>query len=206
VSYPGESRPPNAVRTASCSRQSRIPLVLFAFSLMVMLHRAVPLSAQQNPDPEQRLKDLGLVLPSPTRAIANYVPAVRTGNLVFLAGHGPCGDLSEKVRGKIGQERTVEEGYEAARQTALCLLATVKAELGDLNKVKRIVRVFGMVNAVEGFTQQPQVINGCSDLLVAVFGDRGKHARAAVGVASLPLNWTVEIEMVVEVAGEQPFF
>jgi enamine deaminase RidA (YjgF/YER057c/UK114 family) len=110
--------------------------------------------------------------------------------------------LSEKVRGKVGQDRTVEEGYEAARQTALCLLATLKAELGDLNKVKRIVRVFGMVNTVEGFTQHPQVINGCSDLLVAVFGDRGKHARAAVGMASLPLNLTVEIEMIVEVANE----
>src|SRR5262249_16512192 len=149
-------------------RQAKIPLVLVTLALIVTLYGIAPLSARQNFDPEQRLQALGLVLPPPTRAIANYVPAVRTGSLLFLAGHGPCGEPGEKVRGKVGQERTVEDGYEAARQTALCLLATVKAELGDLNKVKRIVRVFGMVNAAEGFTQQPQVINGCSDLLVAV--------------------------------------
>jgi enamine deaminase RidA (YjgF/YER057c/UK114 family) len=181
--------------------QAKVQLVLITLSLATILQGVPPLSAQQSLDPEQRLKELGLTLPPPVRPVANYVTAVRTGNLLFLAGHGPCGELSEKVRGKVGRDRTVEEGYEAARQTALCLLATLTAELGDLNKVKRIVRVFGMVNAVEGFAQHPQVINGCSDLLVAIFGDRGKHARAAVGVASLPLNLTVEIEMVVEVEG-----
>jgi enamine deaminase RidA (YjgF/YER057c/UK114 family) len=202
VIYLCESIFSTPVRAAHRLRQAKMQLILSAFALVVTLQSAASLSAQPSSDPEQRLKELGLVLPSPARPIANYVPAVRTGNLLFLAGHGPCGELSEKVRGKVGQERTVEEGYEAARQTALCLLATVKAEVGDLNKVKRIVRVFGMVNTVEGFTQQPQIINGCSDLLVTIFGDRGKHARAAVGMASLPLNWTVEIEMVVEVAGE----
>ena len=159
-----------------------------------------PLFAQQDASPEQQLQTLGLTLPEPARPVANFVTAVRTGNLVFLAGHGPCGIPTEKVTGKVGKERSIEEGYETARQTALCLLATLKAEIGDLGKVKRIVRVFGMVNATDAFDQHPKVINGCSDLLVAVFGERGKHARAAVGMASLPFNWTVEIEMVVEVA------
>ncbi len=167
---------------------------------MATLLAPTALFAQSAADPEQRLQELGVVLPAPARPVANFVTAVRTGNLLFVAGHGPCGTPSEKVIGKVGRERTVDEGYEAARQTALCLLATVKAELGSLAKVKRIVRVFGMVNAVEGFEQHPKVINGCSDLLVAIFGERGKHARAAVGMASLPFNWTVEIEMVVEVS------
>lgn len=159
-----------------------------------------PLSfAQATSDPEQRLKELNLALPEPTRPVGNYVSAVRTGSLLFVAGHGPCGMSTEQSTGKVGRERTIEDGYAAARQTALCLLATVKAELGSLKKVNRIVRVFGMVNAIDGFDQHPKVINGGSDLLVAVFGERGKHARAAVGMASLPFNWTVEIEMVVEV-------
>jgi enamine deaminase RidA (YjgF/YER057c/UK114 family) len=180
----------------------KVLLGFLIFALAMAFQGVTLLSAQQSPDPEQRLKELGLTLPPPARPVANYVTAVRTGNLLFLAGHGPCGEPSEKVQGKVGRERTLEEGYEASRQTTLCLLATLKAELGDLNKVKRIVRVFGMVNAVDGFTQHPQVINGCSDLLVALFGDRGKHVRAAVGMASLPFNWAVEIEMVVEVADQ----
>jgi len=178
----------------------KAPQTLFTFVFIAILQAPLPLWAQQNHDPEQRLKELGLTLPAPARPVANFVTAVRTGNLVFLAGHGPCGEATEKVKGKVGKERTIEEGYETARQTALCLLATLKAEIGDLNKVRRIVRVFGMVNATDVFDQHPKVINGCSDLLVAIFGDRGKHARAAVGMASLPFNWTVEIEMVVEVA------
>lgn len=177
------------------------PLRRFALivAYIVILQTPLPLWAQHHHSPEQRLQELELTLPTPARPAANFVTAVRTGNLVFLAGHGPCGEATEKGRGKVGKERTIEEGYEAARQTALCLLATLKAEIGDLNKVKRIVRVFGMVNATDTFDQHPKVINGCSDLLVAVFGDRGKHARAAVGMTSLPFNWTVEIEMVVEV-------
>jgi enamine deaminase RidA (YjgF/YER057c/UK114 family) len=177
-------------------------LLLVVFMLAALFHSIAPpaSSAQQSSDPEQRLKELDFVLPEPTRPLANYVPAVRTGSLLFVAGHGPCGMPNEKSTGKVGRERTVEEGYAAARQTALCLLSTVKAELGSLKKVSRIVRVFGMVNAVDGFDQHPKVINGCSDLLVSVFGERGKHARAAVGMASLPFNWTVEIEMLVEVS------
>jgi enamine deaminase RidA (YjgF/YER057c/UK114 family) len=177
-----------------------LSIVLLIEAFIVLSQCPPYLSAQQTPNPEQRLQELGLTLPAPARPVANFVTAVRTGNLVFLAGHGPCGEATEKIKGKVGKERTIEEGYEAARQTALCLLATLKAEIGDLNKVKRIVRVFGMVNATDAFDQHPKVINGCSDLLVQVFGDRGKHARAAVGMASLPFNWTVEIEMIVEVA------
>jgi enamine deaminase RidA (YjgF/YER057c/UK114 family) len=179
------------------------PLLFYVTVLLVTICHGIapPFSlAQQNLDPEQRLKELALILPEPTRPLANYVPAVRTGSLLFVAGHGPCGTPTDKSTGKVGRERTVEEGYAAARQTALCLLATLKAELGSLKKVNRIVRVFGMVNATDGFDQHPKVINGCSDLLVSVFGERGKHARAAVGMASLPFNWTVEIEMLVEVS------
>ncbi len=154
-------------------------------------------SAGETEHPEARLAALGLALPEPPAPIANYVPAVRTGNLVFLAGHGECGP---GLRGKVGSERAVEEAYASARDVGLCLLASLKKEIGDLAKVRRVVRVFGMVNSAEGFTDQPKVINGCSDLLVAVFGERGRHARAAVGVASLPLGLSVEIEMVVEVA------
>jgi len=167
----------------------------------MILQGVTPLLAQQSLDAEQRLRELGLVLPSPARPVANYVLAVRTGNLFFLAGHGPCGELSEQVRGKVGRDRTVEEGYEAARQTALCLLATLKVELGDLNKVKRIVRVFGMVNAVEGFTQHSQVIKVAQTPWWHSLAIEAS-TRAAVGMASLPLNLTVEIEMVGEVAGK----
>jgi enamine deaminase RidA (YjgF/YER057c/UK114 family) len=189
-----------AMRTSQRFAFLKASQTLFAVVFMSILQAPLPLWAQPDHNPEQRLKELGLTLPAPVRPVANFVTAVRTGNLVFLAGHGPCGEATEKVKGKVGKDRTIEEGYEAARQTALCLLATLKAEIGDLSKVKRIVRVFGMVNATDTFDQHPKVINGCSDLLVEVFGEHGKHARAAVGMASLPFNWTVEIEMVVEVA------
>ena len=157
--------------------------------------------AQEAPDPEARLAALGIELPSPYPPVANYVRAVSAGDLVFLAGHGPC-EFTEADKGKVGRERTVEEGYETARRTAICMLASLKDEIGDLSRVKRIVRVFGMVNAVDDFTRHSEVINGFSDLMVEVFGDRGRHARAAVGMASLPFDLTVEIEMIVEVSGE----
>lgn len=152
----------------------------------------------QAPDPEARLKDLGLTLPTPAAPVANYVRAVRTGNLVFLAGTGEC-SAEGRLTGKVGRDRTVDEGYASARRVGLCLLASLKAEIGDLRKVKRIVKVLGMVNSAEDFTDQPRVINGFSDLMVAVFGDRGRHARSAVGMQALPMNISVEIEMVVEV-------
>ena len=157
--------------------------------------------AQEAPDPEARLTALGIELPSPYAPIANYVRTVSAGDLVFLGGHGPC-EFTEADKGKVGRERTVEEGYETARRTAVCMLASLKDEIGDLSRVKRIVRVLGMVNAVDDFTRHPEVINGFSDLMVEVFGDRGRHARAAVGMASLPFDLTVEIEMIVEVSGE----
>jgi enamine deaminase RidA (YjgF/YER057c/UK114 family) len=148
---------------------------------------------------EKRLEDLGIVLLAATAPAANYVNAVRTGDLLFLAGKGPYRPDGTLHTGIVGQDVTVEEAYRHARLTGLHLIATLKAELGDLDRVRRIVKVLGMVNAVPGFTQQPEVINGCSDLLVEVFGDRGRHARSAVGMGSLPRNITVEIEAVVEV-------
>jgi len=151
------------------------------------------------PDPEARLKELGITLPAVGVPLANYVPTARVGNLVFLAGHGPAQPWAKSATGKLGRDLTVKEGYEAARNVGINLLASLKAEIGDLRKVKRIVKVLGMVNAVDTFTEQPEVVNGFSDLMVAVFGPAGKHARSAVGMGSLPRNLSVEIEMVVEV-------
>jgi enamine deaminase RidA (YjgF/YER057c/UK114 family) len=150
-------------------------------------------------DYDSRLKELKIELPALTKPIANYVKAVRTGNLLFLAGHGPQRPDGSWVTGKLGQDMTVEQGYDASRLTAIQLLATIKSELGSLNKVKRIVKVNGMVNCTPDFFDQPKVINGCSDLLVAVFGENGKHARAAVGMNSLPMNTAVEIDLVLEI-------
>ncbi|HNR08613.1 MAG TPA: RidA family protein [Saprospiraceae bacterium] len=149
--------------------------------------------------PESKLKELGIELPVPEAPVANYVNAVRTGNLLYTAGKGPNRPDGSQVKGKVGKDLSIEEGYEAARLTAIQLIAVLKQELGDLSKVKRVVKVLGMVNAEGDFTQQPAVINGCSDLLVKVFGDRGKHARSAVGMGSLPGNIAVEIELIVEV-------
>jgi len=142
---------------------------------------------------------MGLELPAPGRPVANYVPAVCTGNLVFLSGHGPVLENGSLIKGKIGADLTLEEGYIAARHVALVLLASLKSEIGDLDKVRRVVKLLGMVNCTPDFVDQPKVINGASDLLVELFGDRGKHARAAVGMNALPLNIAVEIEMIVEV-------
>ncbi|MFZ6025835.1 MAG: RidA family protein [Bacteroidota bacterium] len=148
---------------------------------------------------EEKLKSLNIVLPAPSSPIANYVKFVRTGNLIFLSGHGPAKADGSYITGKLGRDLSIEEGYVAAKQTGIGLLATLKNAVGDLSKVKRIVKVLGMVNSTDSFTDQPKVINGFSDLMVAVFGDKGKHARSAVGMASLPMNIAVEIEMVVEV-------
>jgi enamine deaminase RidA (YjgF/YER057c/UK114 family) len=148
---------------------------------------------------EQRLKELGIELTKPTSPMANYVNAVRTGNLLYLAGKGPGLPGKPLPVGKVGRDFTVEQAYVHARETALSLIAVMKAELGDLDRVKRIVKVLGMVNATPEFGQQPEVINGCSDLFVEVFGDRGRHARSAVGMGSLPRGIPVEIEVIVEV-------
>jgi enamine deaminase RidA (YjgF/YER057c/UK114 family) len=149
--------------------------------------------------PEEKLKELGVVLPPASKPIANYVNAVRTGNLIFLAGKGPKRADGTDVTGKVGKDLTIEQGYEAAKLVAINQLAALKAAIGDLKKVKRIVKVLGMVNCESSFTEQPKVINGFSDFMVAVFGEKGKHARSAVGMHALPNNIAVEIELIVEV-------
>jgi len=150
-------------------------------------------------DPEAKLKELGIELSTPSAPVANYVNAVRSGNLVFLAGKGPLKADGENITGKVGDDLTIEEGYEAARITGINQLSVLKAELGNLNRVKRVVKVKGMVNCTPDFADQPKVVNGYSDLMVEVFGERGKHARAAVGMGSLPGNIAIEVEMIVEV-------
>lgn len=149
-------------------------------------------------DAEKRLAELGIVLPEPTRPVANYVPAQRAGGLLFLAGHGPIGPEGP-MRGKLGRDLDVAEGRAAARATGLALLATLKAELGSLDRVRQVVKVLGMVNCAPGFNRMPEVVDGCSDLLVEVFGEAGRHARSAVGMAELPFDIPVEIEAVFEV-------
>ncbi len=149
--------------------------------------------------PESRLASLGITLPFAPPPVANYVNAVRAGGLLFLAGKGPLEEGGKLPTGRVGVEYTVEDGYRLARSTGLALLAVLRAELGSLDRVRRIVKVLGMVACPPEFTDHPRVINGCSDLLVEVFGEAGRHARSAVGMASLPLGTPVEIEMVVEV-------
>jgi enamine deaminase RidA (YjgF/YER057c/UK114 family) len=150
---------------------------------------------------EKRLRELKLDLGPVSAPVANYVNAVRTGNLLYLAGKGgPPGPDGKRPQGKVGREYTAEQGYQQARITGLELLAVMRHELGSLDRVKRVVKVLGMVNAVPEFADHPKVINGCSDLFVEVFGERGKHARSAVGMGSLPMQIPVEIEVIVEVS------
>ena len=149
---------------------------------------------------ERRLKELGIDLGKVSSPIANYVNAVRTGNLLFLAGKGPRPDhTGKRPSGKVGRDYTADEAYQHARTVGLDLLAVMRSELGSLDRVKRVVKLLGMVNALPEFTDHPRVINGCSDLFVEVFGDAGKHARSAVGMGSLPMAIPVEIECIVEV-------
>ena len=148
---------------------------------------------------EARLKELGITLPEQPKPVANYLPTVRVGNLLFVSGHGPYNDGKIKLAGKLGADLTVEEGYQVARTVAMNCLSSIRMELGSLDEVKRFVKLLGMVNCTEDFKEQPKVINGCSDLLVELFGEAGKHARSAVGMQALPFGIPVEIEMVVEV-------
>lgn len=150
-------------------------------------------------DFDKRLKDLNIVLTAPSAPLASYVKTVRVGNLVYTAGHGPDRPDGSRVTGMLGDDLTLEQGQEAARLTGIALLSSLKAELGDLNKVKRIVKVLGMVQSAPGFKDQPKVMNAFSDLMVEVFGEKGKHTRSAVGMSALPANWATEIEMIVEV-------
>ena len=148
---------------------------------------------------EKRLKKLNMQLPNTQKPIANYVPSVKTGNLIFLSGQGPMDNAGNYISGKVGVDFNLDDAYDAARTVGLQLISVLKSEIQDLDKVKRIVKLLGMVNAGENFKDHPKVINGCSDLLVAVFEEKGKHARSAVGMSSLPGNIPVEIEMIVEI-------
>jgi enamine deaminase RidA (YjgF/YER057c/UK114 family) len=154
---------------------------------------------------EKRLKELKIDLGKVSSPIANYVNAVRTGNLLFLSGKGPrMAENGRRPQGKVGRDYTTEEAYQHARGVGMDLLAVMRTELGSLDRVARVVKVLGMVNATPEFHDQPKVINGCSDLFVEVFGDKGRHARSAVGMGSLPGGIPVEIECIVEVSGAAP--
>jgi enamine deaminase RidA (YjgF/YER057c/UK114 family) len=176
----------------------KLMTTMFLAAALVLSAGSGTALAQNATGPEARLKELNIVLPAPVSPIANFVPAVRVGNLLFLSGTTAGADWANK--GKVGRDLTVEQGYLAARQVGLNQLTAMKAALGSLDRVKRIVKVLGMVNSAEGFGDQPRVINGFSDLMVDVFGEAaGKHARSAVGMAGLPNNQPVEIELIVEV-------
>jgi enamine deaminase RidA (YjgF/YER057c/UK114 family) len=166
-------------------------------ALLVVILAVTTAWAQATASAEDNLKQKNITLPPPATPVANYVPAVRVGNFLFLSGLGPG---QSSPGGKVGKDLSLEQGYQAARATGLNLLATARATLGSLDKVKRVVKVLGMVNSAPGFTDQPKVINGFSDLMVEVFGEAiGKHARSAVGMPELPFNIPVEIEMILEV-------
>jgi enamine deaminase RidA (YjgF/YER057c/UK114 family) len=182
-----------------CAGGAIVSVFLITLLVQVLSLDGIAYAEEGAFNPEQRLKQMGIKLRRPPTPVANYVQAVRTGNLVFLAGHGPRKPDGGLVVGRVGSDLTLEQGKEAARLTAIDMLTSLKAEIGDLRRVKRIVKVVGMVNTTASFTEHPKVVNGCSDLLVAVFGDRGRHARCAVGMGSLPFNIPIEIDMIVEV-------
>lgn len=148
---------------------------------------------------EQNLARLNLPLPPPPKPVANYLPAVQVGNLVYVSGHGPLRADGTQIRGQVGAELDLDQGKEAARVVGLGVLSTLRNTLGSLDRVRRLVKVLGMVNAAPGFTDHPRVINGFSDLMVEVFGDTGRAARSAVGMGSLPMNIAVEVEAIFEI-------
>lgn len=160
---------------------------------------ALPLAALAE-TPEERLAAAGYELPDPPRPVAVFVTSVQSGNLLFLSGHGEC--RRDFTRGKVGRDLTVEEGKRSAELVGLCMLATIKDSVGELSRVRRFVRILGMVNATDDFTRHPEVVNGFSELMVVAFGEAGKGARAAVGTASLPGDMAVEIEAIVELHDE----
>ena len=145
-----------------------------------------------------RIADLGLTLPAVSPPVANYLGCKRVGDILYVGGHGPVTDAGV-IRGKVGGDVALARAYEAAKATGLSMLATVQQELGTLDRVRQIVKVLGMVNCAPGFNRTPEVIDGCSDLLVAIFGDAGRHTRSAVGMAELPFDICVEIEMILQV-------
>ena len=149
--------------------------------------------------PEEKLESLGLSLPPPVEPMANYVSTVIEGDLLYTSGAGPIEGGKPKYQGRVGAELSLEEGYDAARLTALNLLSNIKARIGELDRIERVVKVLGFVNSAPDFHRQPEIINGASDLLVEILGERGRHARSAIGTSNLPLNIPVEIEMIVRV-------
>jgi enamine deaminase RidA (YjgF/YER057c/UK114 family) len=167
---------------------------LFVFTSLIIA--SFQLEAQS---PTENLKKLGIELPPVSAPIANYVKYVQTGNLIYLSGHGPLQSNGNYILGKLGKNVSNEQGYEAARITGIQLLATLQSAIGDLSRVKRIVKILGLVNCTDDFTEQPKIINGCSDLMIAVFGEKGKHARSAIGTNALPMGMAVEVEMIVEI-------
>ena len=186
----------NTRMTTHGNRSSRLWLLGVAIAVVT----SPSLQGQQAASPEARLKALGIELPPAPQPVASYVPAVRTGNLVFLAGQGPLAGGKPTITGKVGAELTEEAGNQAARATILVSLAALRAEIGSLDRVRRVVKLVGWVNSAPGFTRQPFVINGASDLLIEIFGEAGRHARSSIGANELPFNIPVEIELIVEVA------
>ena len=173
-------------------------------SLVICLGAACGGSGNEVPqhDAEASLERLGIQLYDPPARVGNYVGAVRTGNLVYVAGHGPRLPEGGYVIGKVGRDLDLEQAQHAARLTMIDILSSLRAEVGNLNRVSRIVKVTGLINAVDSFGEHPQVMNGASDLLIEIFGDAGKHARSSVGVSSLPIGTPIEIDMVVEISNE----
>ena len=149
---------------------------------------------------ESKVAELGITLPEPPKSAGNYIPYVIAGNLLFVSGSGPRLPSGEYQHGKVGRDVTPEDAYQHARLVGITLLGVARAALGSLDRVKRVVKLLGMVNAVPEFTDHPRVINGCSDLFVEIFGEAGRHARSAVGMGSLPMQITVEIEAIFEIA------
>ncbi len=161
--------------------------------MLLIMSAFFQVSELQSQTPEERLEELGITLTEPGEPVANFVNWRKVGNVLYLSGSGA------RVIGTVGEDLTLEEGYEAARLTGIKIISTLKAAVGDLSKIKQFVRVHGMVNSAPNFYDQPKVMNGFSDLMVEVFGEKGKHARAAVGQVALPFNMAVEIEVTVEV-------
>lgn len=176
----------------------KLPVSIIFLLFLVFINPKTSNAQVKKADVENRIKELGITLVAPVPPTANFVKAVRIGNLVYLSGHGPDKPGGGQIIGKLGSDLTVEQGQEAARLVGISLLSSLKKEIGNLNKVNRIVKVLGMVNAIPSFEKHSQVMNGFSDLMVEVFGENGKHARSSVGVGSLPANIPVEIEMIVE--------
>ena len=189
----------NLFSNFNADNHNLIPMKHLMFFYLLLF--SCTLSAQNLYDynVEERLKELNIELSTPAKPVANYVGAIRTGNLIFLSGKISKDKNGELIKGKLGKDLTTDQGYEAAKSCGNDILSNLKEEVGDLNKVVRIVKVTGFVNSDPNFTDQSKVINGFSDLMADVFGERGKHARAAVGMASLPLGAAVEVEMIVEI-------